>query len=564
MDMSHYEPTELTPEEHAAAIQQKRAREERAAKAAAKKALAEETARARAEQAAASAEARIAASETAIVRSQELQRVLSGGYKEHSVRALLKRFVEEDEDMFVVNDLDGEVYTWNPRKLLWTVTPGIAYGAVGCIDRYIEGLPRLFTVPGDAKAAKRLSDAVAQMSTDTSVGHLERRIAFQLAKDVIHQERARELAVNLDRVRRQVPTPDGRVVYTDQDRSEPRTKGHFFSRVIGGSMSETRCEIVENFLNSLFPDPQRRQYELERIGVAYGGDIKSAMAHWNIGASSNGKSCFADFRCASFGQFGVTLSGIVLLKHKKDPNGHDAGMVEAANARCIEVSEVPNDTPMDEDGYKRHIADKTRRIRGAYGKTQRTVPNMGTWWISVNDYPRFSSDPAIARRSAMHEWPFTFSDDPDPMNPNDRLLNESLPDLLESQTSLDWFVTLCIRAAREFYASGASHKKLPPCISAFSAAIKTDRDSVRLYLDTCIVRAKTGADGKVPFINGAAFRNDYNAWCTFTDNDAVGPQAFAAYMGKVPYISKRVVKGITQYTGIAFSSDRVHLRSDAE
>lgn len=429
-----------------------------------------------------------------------LGEVLQGGYNEPTLRDFLLGEIVNSKELFL--GASGKCAEWDQETRLWSVSEDRA--PRGFTSRYLDDLKDLIPIPADGDAHKKLDAALNCARCAKQLNALESRIVTLLHKSQAYQRACEQLFSELDSTVHLIPLRDGTVLHSKTLQVEPRTKEHRFSRTFNAKyVEDTEHLRVDTFLRLIYGDAL--QYELERFGIGFSGDISAGQFHLGIGDKNNGKTTLAFFVCAVMNTFGADVEGSVFEYQSPDSRRASPHLVPIVKARICFSSETEVGAKMNEEQIKRWATDPWIMYRDLYEKGQRKSPNMCTHYFFCNKPPTFSSQEALGRRLVYHRFVTQFVDTP--VHPWQCKGDPEMKSALSTDESArDYFFSICVRAARDFWARNGLHTDLPPSIQEYTKACIGENDSLSMFFSTCLVRDPKGE------VRGEALQKKYIEW----------------------------------------------------
>ncbi len=302
----------------------------------------------------------------------------------------------------------------------------------------------------------------------------------------------------------------------------PHDKSLLITKVIPYDFDPTATNLlVDDYLQTLFPNPQIRRFVQRVLGVALAGvpDRKFFVVFY--GASGRGKSTFAALLERLLGHGYVTFAPTALVMSTK--NGQQEGAVAAKaieGRRIVFLAETEATAKVKAKDIKTLTGGEKIAVRQLYYGYY-TIPQTFTLFLITNYVPRFGDDHALWER--VRVVPF--------QNP----LVNPIPqhELLETLTQPD-----CAKALIRWLVDGwADYRSdlrwVPDEVMDITHSYRAEQDIIWCFINTCCIQSSAAS---VPS------ETLYEAFCDFVRRHGLKPisqTAFGAKLGVWGFEARR-------------------------
>lgn len=207
-------------------------------------------------------------------------------------------------------------------------------------------------------------------------------------------------------------------------------------------------EMLEKFFNQIYPDDDVKDYVLDTLTMMLWGNRPSQTFNIFCGSGSNGKSLLIRMLEIILGLYYMTINPETLTKPKNGPNA-TSELYMAKGKRLIVSNEPENDKDNKlQTGLLKRMGgvggEEKMKERGLYCESFEFVIQF-ILVILCNSKPELSSvDGGVGRRVRVISHRMKFVDEPDPLNPNQSLLNEKMFSIMTAENVRNAFIRMLI------------------------------------------------------------------------------------------------------------------------
>jgi P4 family phage/plasmid primase-like protien len=177
-----------------------------------------------------------------------------------------------------------------------------------------------------------------------------------------------------------------------------------------------KMKHFESFIGDIMLD-KAENIEALQVLLGYGllGEKRERkMAIWHNASGSNGKSALQRVILSVMGDYADTCDRSLIEKETTRRNGssHNQSLAEIEGKRMLFLSELDDDTPINEKNLKSITGGDKMKARRAYEAESRTFESIGLPILLTNKLPCFSMDKAIWNRIMLFPFNAIFVDEP--------------------------------------------------------------------------------------------------------------------------------------------------------
>lgn len=300
-----------------------------------------------------------------------------------------------------------------------------------------------------------------------------------------------------------------------------------------GGYSTPDC-LWLRFIESVFPNPDTREFVQRLTGAAMAGDPKALEKFvFFLGDGSNGKSIFMGAIFDIAGDYAVSVKSEIYVKGKRQDKGRaNPNQASLRGARFAFSDEIDEEGQIDEQEVK--ALSGSFAITARYlGQNNITFPPTHTSFVCVNDMPGINSTKGIALTRRFKVIPFTqtFSEEDGTADPN--LANQ----LREEQALSDglyWLFDGC----RKWLKCGLNEA---PEVKAATNKYFMDYDYIGAFLRECCIF------GENLKIHQADLYSAFNTFCLneYGQTEMESHKSFNSAMKKRYENRRRIYRGIS-------------------
>lgn len=191
-------------------------------------------------------------------------------------------------------------------------------------------------------------------------------------------------------------------------------------------MTSRGIELFKTFMTQIQPDQATRDYLIGVIANAITGHRNGNYTYIFHGpTSANGKSVLTLFLDDMLGDYCSWYDTDALKRDAREAEPYAKSFLE--NRRLV-IGMTPSDVgTIKSELFKQYFIADSYRAREKY-KHAYTVKSTHTMFLSVNQIPKFESDPEVRRHLVVIPFTERFVEDPNPNNPHE---HQRDPNILE-------------------------------------------------------------------------------------------------------------------------------------
>ena len=199
---------------------------------------------------------------------------------------------------------------------------------------------------------------------------------------------------------------------------------------------------INEFFDKVFINVNLRNYVLDILACIIDGSIAQERFYIFTGQGSNGKSRLLDLIQKAVGDYYATLP-IALLTQKRAASNSAQGEIERTKGRRFAVLQEPNENDKINVGYMKELSGNDRILtRGLYKEPYEFKPQF-KMILACNELPEIpSQDGGVWRRLRVIEFSSKFCENPDPLKPNEFMMDLELSEKFERYA--EYFISMLI------------------------------------------------------------------------------------------------------------------------
>lgn len=294
--------------------------------------------------------------------------------------------------------------------------------------------------------------------------------------------------------------------------------------------------VWTDFLASVLPDADEREYLQRLIGQALYGRVTEHIFPVLIGSGANGKSTMYGAVAAALGDYATVIDPSLLMARDK---GGVPGpeLMELLGARLVIGSETGEGRKLDEPAMKRLTGGDPITARRLYREPVTWTPSHQLLYVS-NHLPKVrGDDPAVWRRIRVVPFDVVITDEQRDPRLAERLLRQS-----------DAILAWAIDGYRDYREHGMQE---PSTVVRATDAYRADSDAVsRFVAEACYVSSSSSATTR-------DLHAAWHRWAFAEGVDPLGERAFAKELDRLGYVGKKTMYG-------AMRSGLTPLNTDAD
>ena len=259
----------------------------------------------------------------------------------------------------------------------------------------------------------------------------------------------------------------------------------FINFTLGYEYSENiyNTEVID-FVNSILPNGNIRNYVLKKMSECLNGDIPNTNFLMFIGDGANGKSQLLNLMKLCMGEFGEKVEVTLLTRKRNNANEANTEKMKLMNKRFAFLSE-PEDGEKINIGLLKELTGSEEIVaRGLYQESHSFVMEAKLF-LACNELPDIKGeDTALWRRIRVIDFPSRFVDQP--KEDNEFPIDRTLPSRMRED--LSWRQTF-VKLLLEYY-----NMKIiePDEIKVRTKEYQSQHDINSLFVEQCLVREGEG------------------------------------------------------------------------
>jgi P4 family phage/plasmid primase-like protien len=217
-------------------------------------------------------------------------------------------------------------------------------------------------------------------------------------------------------------------------------------------------KIIEQFFTDMQPIEEEREYLILFLSSCLHGMTKDETFHVFTGGSSNGKSVIRDMMMYVLGDYFENIPANLLTKERPSSSSPQPDIVKLKGKRFVVGSEPEAGHKINTGFMKWITGNDPLSARLLHSNEIVTFFPHFKLALLCNDIPLMDcNDDGVWRRSRIKDFPVTFSDNPRPGNPFEKLIDRTLKSRLEESCKSEFMLFLM-----EYYARFKTMKGLRP------------------------------------------------------------------------------------------------------
>ena len=253
-------------------------------------------------------------------------------------------------------------------------------------------------------------------------------------------------------------------------------------------------QFLMSFMCDILPDPNLREYMLKVMGIALTLDTSQQFFWVLTGAGGNGKGKLMTLLEECLGDYYQAVSPALLTRRREDANQSNEALMALRKARLAVAQEAEEKDVIQAGIVKAITGQDTLTARENYGKQVKFRPTFKTFFV-CNEIPCLSeSTLAIWRRVKVIHFITLFMENPDPNNPNHRLIDYNIDVKLKS--AAPYFLAILIHYYRKFRSEGLQQ---PLVVTERTKLYQSTLDVCKEFLDECLEKASPPEEHQIEY-----------------------------------------------------------------
>jgi putative DNA primase/helicase len=313
----------------------------------------------------------------------------------------------------------------------------------------------------------------------------------------------------------------------------PADREDLITKVSGGVADGSTDEEWEEFLATILPDEEVRNFVQRLFGYAMLGKVTEHVMPIFTGTGANGKSTIRDAIAEAFGDYAIEVDPAILMESKHERHG--AFKMRLRGARLVTVSETEKNRRFAEATMKRLVGGEQIEANYMHKNPIQFDPSH-TLIMMTNHLPKVSGDdPAVWRRILVVPFDVVI-----PVEKRDPELPGRLKDARDAV--LSWV-----------YAGWTEYQRIglcpPEAVKARTAEYQAKNDVLARFLEERTLTSPHGA------VKARDLFTAWTSWCHATGEQSCSEVDFAASMAVRGFEKKRGSAG-QQYLGLLLVGDQ--------
>jgi P4 family phage/plasmid primase-like protien len=248
---------------------------------------------------------------------------------------------------------------------------------------------------------------------------------------------------------------------------------------------------IQSFFSQVLPNKNVRNYFLSRLSTCVSGENREEKFYFCTGSGSNGKSLTFDLTGHALGDYYISCPITIITRKRGASNAASPELARMKGPRCGVYQEPGNDEELNVGIFKELSGNDKFMVRGLYQDPIEVKPQLKSF-MTMNEKPKISSDDGGTwRRLRVIDFGSKFVENPDPSNPNEFLLDETLKSKIPQWGSA--FASYLIHIYTTLY--DVPNKVPEPVeVQCSTNEYRKEQDLVREYYDTSIEVTENKSD----------------------------------------------------------------------
>ena len=249
---------------------------------------------------------------------------------------------------------------------------------------------------------------------------------------------------------------------------------------------------IYDFFEKILPNKNVRDYFLSRLSTCVSGENKEEKFYFCTGSGSNGKSLCFQLVSEGLGDYYISCPITIITRKRGASNAASPELARMKGARIGVFQEPGTDETINVGIFKEISGNDKFMVRGLYQDPIEVKSQMKNW-MTTNELPEINSDDGGTwRRLRVINFGSKFVENPDPLNPNEFMLDDSLKSKISSWAGP--FVSYLIHIFTTLY--DVPNKVPEPIeVQLSTNQYRKDQDLVREYYDTMLEITEDKNDG---------------------------------------------------------------------
>ena len=251
------------------------------------------------------------------------------------------------------------------------------------------------------------------------------------------------------------------------------------------------AKSIHDFFNKILPNKNVRDYFLSRLSTCVSGENREEKFYFCTGSGSNGKSLCFQLVSEALGDYYISCPITIITRKRGASNAASPEMARMKGPRCGVYQEPGTDEEINVGIFKEISGNDKFMVRGLY-QDPIEVKSQIKSWMTTNELPEIKSDDGGTwRRTRVIDFNSKFVENPDPLNPNEFLLDDTLKSKISSWAPA--FASYLIHIYITMY-DVPDKVPEPEEVQISTNKYRKDQDLVREYYDSMIEKTEIKTD----------------------------------------------------------------------
>ena len=240
---------------------------------------------------------------------------------------------------------------------------------------------------------------------------------------------------------------------------------------------------IKDFFEKILPNKDVRNYFLSRLSTCVSGENREEKFYFCTGSGSNGKSLVFQLANEALGDYAISCPITIITRKRGASNAASPELARMKGPRMGVYQEPGNDEELNVGIFKELSGNDKFMVRGLYQEPIEVKPQL-KHWMTMNEKPIINSDDGGTwRRLRVIDFNSKFVENPDPLNPNEFMLDDTLKGKISQWSAA--FASYLIHVYITMY--DVPNKVPEPLeVQMSTNKYRKDQDLVREYYDTSL------------------------------------------------------------------------------
>jgi P4 family phage/plasmid primase-like protien len=183
---------------------------------------------------------------------------------------------------------------------------------------------------------------------------------------------------------------------------------------------------INDFFEKILPNKNVRDYFLSRLSTCVSGENREEKFYFCTGSGSNGKSLCFQLVSEALGDYYISCPVTIITRKRGASSAASPELARMKGPRIGVYQEPGNDEELNIGIFKELSGNDKFMTRALYQEPIEVKPQLKSF-MTMNEKPKITSDDGGTwRRLRVIEFNSKFVENPDPTNPNEFMLDDSL------------------------------------------------------------------------------------------------------------------------------------------